>query len=115
MLTPRKCFQRLLGGGHSSAGGVSPLQTPPSSTLCHQAASCCPPPGARYLFREAPSASTMGSAISIMDCSVEVTTMKRMMLRRKVRCRTCRSSSPVCSASSSSVTPSVTPLPQTGG
>lgn len=79
----------------------SPLR-PPST-----GAGSCPP---RYLLREAPSASTMGSAISIMDCSVEVTTMKRMMLRRKVRWRTCRSSSPVCSASSSSVTPSVTPL-----
>ena len=56
----------------------------------------------------------MGSAISIMDCSVDVTTMKRMMLRRKVRWRTCRSSSPVCSASSSSVTPSVTPLHRVG-
>lgn len=45
-----------------------------------------------------------------MDCRVEVTTMKRMILRRKVRCSACMSSRPVWRASSSRVTPSVTPL-----
>lgn len=45
-----------------------------------------------------------------MDCRVEVTTMKRMMLRRKVRCRACMSNRPVWRARRSSVTPSVTPL-----
>lgn len=65
---------------------------------------------ARYLFRDAPSARRTGSVISIMDCRVEVTTMKRMILRRKVRCSACMSSRPVWRASSSNVTPSVTPL-----
>lgn len=62
------------------------------------------------LFREAPRAKMMGSVISTMDCSMEVTTMNRMMLRRKVRCRTCMSNSSVWTASNSRVTPSVTPL-----
>lgn len=51
---------------------------------------CC-----RYLLRDAPRARMMGSVISIMDCRVEVTTMKRMMLRRKVRCSACISKRPV--------------------
>lgn len=51
---------------------------------------CC-----SYLFRDAPSARITGSVISIIDCRVEVTTMKRMMLRRKVRCSACISNRPV--------------------
>lgn len=107
---------QLSQGGASQPGtpGAAPTAArphirPPRAGRRHEAAPRRAP-RAGYLLREAPNASTMGSAISIMDCSVDVTTMKRMMLSRKVRCRTCRSSSPVCSASSSSVTPSVTPL-----
>ena len=68
--------------------------------------------GVAHLLREAPRARMMGSVISIMDCRVEVTTMKRMMLRRKVRCRVCMSNRPVWRARRSRVTPSVTPLIQ---
>lgn len=63
-----------------------------------------------YLLRDAPRARMMGSVISIMDCKVEVTTMKRMILRRKVRCSACISNRPVWRASRRRVTPSVTPL-----
>lgn len=45
-----------------------------------------------------------------MLCKVDVRTMKRMMKSRKQRCRAAMSNSPVCRASSSRVTPSVTPL-----
>ena len=65
---------------------------------------CC------HLLRDAPRARMTGSVISIIDCRVEVTTMKRMILRRKVRCSACISSRPVWRARRSRVTPSVTPL-----
>lgn len=63
-----------------------------------------------YLSLEAPSASTMGSAISSIDCRMEATTMKRMMLRRKALWMTCSSISPVCTARIKRVIPSVMPL-----
>lgn len=63
-----------------------------------------------HLSLEAPSASTMGSAISSMDCKIEATTMKRMMLKRKARWITCSSISPVCTDRISKVIPSVIPL-----
>lgn len=77
----------------------------PSSSKINKFSHCC-----GHLFLEAPSARMMGSVISIIDCRVDVVTMKRMMQRRKVRCRACMSNRPVWRASSSRVTPSVTPL-----
>lgn len=66
--------------------------------------------GAPYLSLDAPSAKTMGSAISSMDCRMEATTMKRMMLSRNARWTTWSSMRPVCTARISRVTPSVIPL-----
>lgn len=63
-----------------------------------------------YLSLEAPSARTMGSAISSMDCSMDATTMKRIILSRNARCTTWSSIKPVCTARIRSVTPSVIPL-----
>lgn len=63
-----------------------------------------------YLSLDAPSASTMGSAISSMDCKMEATTMKRMILRRKARWMTWSSIRPVWTARINSVIPSVIPL-----
>lgn len=66
--------------------------------------------GITYLFLLAPSPNTTGSVISLMLCRVDVRTMKRMIKRRKQRCRAAMSNNPVCRANSSRVTPSVTPL-----
>lgn len=63
-----------------------------------------------YLSLEAPNARTIGSAISSMDCRMEATTMKRIILSRNARCTTWSSIKPVCTARIRSVTPSVIPL-----
>lgn len=63
-----------------------------------------------HLSRDAPRASTIGSAISNIDCRMEATTMKRMMERRKALWMTWSSISPVWTARISSVMPSVIPL-----
>lgn len=97
MLRPRKCFQRLLEGKDLHIMFHLDLVKADKLPSC-------------YLLRDAPRARITGSVISIIDCRVEVTTMKRMMLRRKVRCSACMSSRPVWRARRSRVTPSVTPL-----
>lgn len=102
MLRPRKCFHTLLQEEMEHKWRQRCRRDLLDEILIH-----C---GWSYRFLEAPRDRMTGSVISIMNCRVEVTTMKRMMLRRKVRCGTCMSIRPVWRASSSSVTPSVTPL-----
>lgn len=110
MLRPQKCLHRHLEARkqrqksetHSRNDATQRVSNFPPQP--HWRLSCC------YLLRDAPRARIIGSVISIIDCKVEVTTMKRMMLRRKVRCSACMSNRPVWRASRSRVTPSVTPL-----
>lgn len=125
MLRPRKCFHTLLEAkkkqkwrewGKRELLNMKHLIFSPRELHFYlswggenQCCGCC------YLLRDAPRARITGSVISIMDCRVEVTTMKRMMLRRKVRCSACMSNRPVWRARRRSVTPSVTPLWTSGG
>lgn len=116
MLRPRKCFHTLLEKQGKKTTTANPLSTAgkPLNVVHIHVLNLNKLIVARYLLRDAPRARITGSVISIMDCRVEVPTMKRMMLRRKVRCSASMSNSPVWRASSSRVTPSVTPLENMG-